>query len=249
MIPMSCPNCGSQGEVPLDRLNSRLKCRKCATMFYMDETGSIILGDPNDPKAIKRRKKAERGGPALDFDFNIGKMIRDIPRPVRLGVLGLAVLAAVGFGVSALMASLSMPEDVEGRTAYLGPLFVDNELARLRELAAPGTADDLATWHSTMRPKLNYEGPRRSGGDVLTSAAIMRTDASSAQSFLSLIVSGAPPAAPKATPDPDAPQNSLTMGIIWTKLDGAWLVDGTKTLAEATKPKKAGTPRGRSGRQ
>ncbi|QDV39068.1 hypothetical protein [Tautonia plasticadhaerens] len=246
MIPMNCPNCGSHGEIPLDRLNSRLKCRKCGTMFYMDETGSIMLGDPG---ALKGRKKGRKANarPALDFDFDVARMIKDIPKPVKLGVLGVAMLAMLGYGASALMASFTVPADVEGRSAHVGRLFVDNELDLLREFAAPGTADDLAAWHEAMRPKLNYEGPRRRPKDVRISAALIKADDTSARSFLSMIVTFAPPPPPSTTPAPDAPKNTLTLSLIWSKHEGDWLVDGSKTLAEATNPPPPTRPRGYAG--
>ncbi|WP_169978034.1 hypothetical protein [Tautonia rosea] len=234
MIPMSCPNCGSQGEVPLDRLNSRLKCRKCGTMFYMDETGSIVLGDPNDPKKGRRRKKAE-SGPAIDFDFDVRRMIQDIPKPVRIGVLALVVVAAVGYGASSVLGSLGTPTDVKGRSALVADLFVDNKLAELQALAKPGTGDDLAKWHETMRPKLNYEGARRSRGDVATDGAIMNEGSSEAWSFGTLAVVRPDPTSGGAASD-DGPKNALSLSLYWTRENGEWLLDGSRCLQEALKP-------------
>lgn len=247
MIPMSCPNCGSQGKVPPDRLNSRLKCRKCGTMFYMDETGSIMLGDPNASAGRRRGRKAA-AGPAIALDFDLGRMVKETPKPMKVGGLAVAALALLGFGVSALMASLAVPEDVAGRSAYVGELFVDNKVDRLRNLAAPGTAEDLATWHRSMRPKFNYEGPRRRKRDVMTSAAVGRSGDTSAQTYLSLVVSGAmADTSPSTAKDSDAPRNILTVTLAWTRHDGVWLVDGTKTLAEAKKFEEETRKRGSSG--
>ena len=238
MIPMSCPNCGRQGEVPLDRLNCRLKCKKCGTMFYMDETGSIVLGDPNDPKG-RRAKKAD-AGPAVDLDF--AQMIRDIPKPVRIGALALAIVATLGYGVTTLVGSIGAPDDVQGRSAYAAELFVDNKIDQLRKLAKEGTDDDLVKWHELMRPKLNYNGPRKSRRDVLTGGEVMNQSGGSAWSYATLaVVNPQPPAAPSATgSQADAPQNSLSMSLYWTRQNGQWVIDGTRTFNEASRPLPAG---------
>lgn len=247
MIPMSCPNCGKQGEVPLDRLNSRLKCRKCGTMFYMDHTGSIVLGDPNDPKQGRRRKKAEASGPAIDFDFDLRRMLRDIPKPVRVGVLALVIVAAVGYGASSVMGSLGTPTDVKGRSALVADLFVDNKLAELQAMAKPGTAEDLAKWHEAMRPKLNFEGARRSRGDVATDGAIMNEGASEAWGFGTLAVVNPAPSTASGSRSDDGPKNALSLSLFWSRENGEWLLDGTRCLQEALKPPPASrsTRRGR----
>ncbi|RUL86172.1 hypothetical protein [Tautonia sociabilis] len=239
MIPMSCPNCGSQGEVPLDRLNSRLKCRKCGTMFYMDETGQIVLGDPNAPRKNGRRAHAKQAGPGLDVDLDLSRMVRDLPKPVRIGALGLAILVAIGYGVSTLLASIGLPKDVEGRTKYVGELFVDNKVDDLRALATPETADDLVRWHEETRPDLAFEGPRVDQNDVSTSAVVMDSSDTAAQSFVSLLVTNAPPVPRGAATIDEGPQSKLTLVLYWKKSGDQWLVDGARTLQEALNQKQA----------
>ena len=58
MIPMSCPSCGRRGNVPLDRLNTRMHCKKCDAVFHLDATGKPVLGEP---KAAKGGKNAAKG--------------------------------------------------------------------------------------------------------------------------------------------------------------------------------------------
>ena len=73
MIPMSCPQCGSQGEIPLDKLNTRLHCRKCGVFFYVETSGQVHLGDPPDAAGqnesiLKTRQKPKRE--RADVDLN-----------------------------------------------------------------------------------------------------------------------------------------------------------------------------------
>ena len=63
MIPMECPGCGRRGNVPPDRLNTRMHCKKCDAIFFMDRSGKIILGDPDI--LLKKKKDQEQKNMAV----------------------------------------------------------------------------------------------------------------------------------------------------------------------------------------
>ncbi len=58
MIPMTCPSCGRRGNAPADRIKTRMHCKKCDAVFYMDENGKIILGDPEAAARAERARLA-----------------------------------------------------------------------------------------------------------------------------------------------------------------------------------------------
>src|SRR4051794_25613205 len=64
MIEMSCPSCGRAGQVPKEKLHTRLVCRKCHVVFHMEPSGRAVLGEPLGSKeqkkeAEEKKKKAE----------------------------------------------------------------------------------------------------------------------------------------------------------------------------------------------
>ena len=238
MISISCPGCGKPGNLPLDRLNSRLTCKKCGAIFYMDNSGHMMLGDPNAPKKGRRKRAQAQRSEPIDLDF--GRMIRDIPKPVRLGVPIVLAAGLLVYAAAWLIGSMGAPDDVLGRSRYIGELFADNALEEIRALAAPGTAEDLDKWYGVVRPKLNYEGPRSASGDVSITPSVYEDNGASAQSFAAILDADAPPPSVTADADAEAPGNSVTLDLSWTKKDGRWLLDGTSMYQRAIAPPRPG---------
>src|SRR4051794_17130655 len=100
MIEMSCPSCGRAGQVPPEKLHTRLVCRKCHVVFHMEPSGRPVLGEPPGSKDLKKEakeKKSERPSafeglqlPSLSDLTNIQNNFSDGNFPVKpaLGVLG-----------------------------------------------------------------------------------------------------------------------------------------------------------------
>ena len=96
MIPIECPKCGRGGSVPPDRLNARLVCKACHTVFHLDNTGRMVLGEPEsfDMKSSAGKSRANEVSGLADFD--LAQTWNDIPKAVRFGVPA-ALLAAFGW--------------------------------------------------------------------------------------------------------------------------------------------------------
>src|SRR4051812_33288916 len=80
MIEMACPSCGRAGQVPKEKLQSRLVCRKCHVVFHMDPGGRAVLGEPNQGKD-KAKKGEESEQHSIFQGFHI-------PSPDELANLG-----------------------------------------------------------------------------------------------------------------------------------------------------------------
>ena len=238
MIPISCPGCGNPGDLPLDRLNSRLTCKKCGAVFYMDTSGRMMLGDPNAPKKGRRKQAQAQRSEPIDLDF--GRMIRDIPRPVRLGVPILLIAGLLVYVAARFIGSLGVPEDVTGRSQYVGELFADNALEELRAITAPGTAEDLDKWYEAVRPKFSFEGPRSASDAVSVTTSVFENDGARCRAFAAIIAMGAPPPSSSAPNGAETPSNSVTLELAWIKKDGEWLLDGSSMYQTATAPPRPG---------
>jgi hypothetical protein len=91
MIPIECPKCGRGGSVPPDRLNARLVCKACHTVFHLDNTGRMVLGEPESYDMKTSKSRADEVSSLADFD--LAQTWSDIPAPVKFGVP--AILLAI----------------------------------------------------------------------------------------------------------------------------------------------------------
>jgi hypothetical protein len=224
MIPMECPSCGRQGEVPLDRLNSKLTCKKCGTVFHMDDTGHILLGEPGSGKA---KRVEEKSGP-VEMDF--GKVLRELPKPVLYGVPGVAAALLVGIVAFQVIGSLGLSKELAPRAAHVGELFADLQLAGIRDLTTPESIPQIEAWYNRVRPKLNFDGPQVAPDDVTSLAQVFQENESTALTFTALHVARPPKPAVK-----DGPQDDLTIELAWVWSGGRWMIDGKETLSAATR--------------
>lgn len=186
MIPMACPHCGRRGSVPADKLNSRLHCKKCGTVFHMDFTGHIVLGEPG-------RSGSKSGGTSGIFSFsgqesgNHGKVGSDthatctraqptemptiwesLPKSFRVGLLGgLALVLLWVLGAFRLLQPAPLPSAFEQRLTYVAEAFAYNEPSGLRRIAASGTGGDLGTWLEKLHPDAKL-GARREVGYLVS---------------------------------------------------------------------------------
>jgi hypothetical protein len=94
MIPIECPKCGRGGSVPPDRLNARLVCKACHTVFHLDNTGRMVMGEPESFDMKTTKSRADEVSSLADFD--LAQTWNDIPTPVKYGVPGV-LLAAIIF--------------------------------------------------------------------------------------------------------------------------------------------------------
>lgn len=228
MIPMECPTCGRQGEVPLDRLNCKLTCKKCGTVFHMDDTGHIVLGEPGSHKAKRVEPKD------MPVEMDLGKVLRELPKGVRYGVPALLAVLLLGMLVSRIAGSFGLAGDLPTRAAYVGELFADLQLDGIRNLTTPETVPQIEQWYNRVRPQLNFEGPRKSKDDVTSLAQVFREEETTAVTFTALHVTNPKP--PASAARGAAPQNDLTIELAWVWKGGRWLIDGKGTLDAVNRP-------------
>lgn len=94
MIPIECPKCGRGGSVPPDRLNARLVCKACHSVFHLDNTGRMVMGEPESFDMKSNKSRASEVSSVADFDF--AQTWNDIPKPVKFG-LPAVLLALMGY--------------------------------------------------------------------------------------------------------------------------------------------------------
>lgn len=155
MIPMACPSCGRGGNVPNDKLNTRLHCKKCDTIFHIDMSGHIMLGEPVsvDDLSAKRARAAvqDRTDPIADLVDSI----KSLPKVVRYagGVIGvvLAVVFALPLVGIHFVPEPETPDQVSVRAARA---LLEGDVEALRAVATSKSAGDAAGWIANGRPLL-----------------------------------------------------------------------------------------------
>ncbi len=265
MIEMACPSCGRAGQVPKEKLNSRLVCRKCHIVFHVDSQGRPVVGEPHSAKE-KTKKESESksilktlGIPTLDQLTHMGDDLSDYTFPTKpvLGLLGGLV------GLYLLWGFLSGPgESVADTSRVVAQALARDDLNQLKTLATDETRDDMVRFRDAAHPKLEKAREGWSSKDVNLQVVVVEEDFSKGKGetevFFLPAASGAPapsaspaPAsgAPPAVPSPGAvppggaasapsPAGPLSLHFIWVRSGKHWLLDGrtTSALAARTTP-------------
>ncbi len=211
MIPIECPNCGREGNVPPDRLNARLVCRGCQTVFYMDNTGRMVLGEPgsNDPKKGKPRSKQSSVS-----DFDLAQTLKDIPKPVRYGVP--AVLLAV-IGYMFLGGGESGPSYLKRARSAIQAV-VSNDRSQAVSYASSDTGDAAGKWFDLLHSELEKS---QIGSDITVNPSLMSGNPEKDSELTLLVVM----ARPESTSSP------LTITLQMKREGSSWVIEGNKCLA------------------
>lgn len=181
MIPMVCPNCGRRGSVPPDKLNARLHCKKCDTIFHMDVSGHIVLGEPGRASGaftVPGRDSGSHGkvGSGVHTRTTTTAQRTELPgiwaslpktaKGVLVGALAITLLWALGVRLP-FGSRTPLPATLEQRIGYVVEAFAYNEPSSLRRIAASGTSGDLSDWLAKLYPEADL-GARRQVGYLVT---------------------------------------------------------------------------------
>jgi hypothetical protein len=211
MIPIECPKCGREGNVPPDRLNAKLTCRGCQAVFHLDNTGRMVMGAPGDPEKDKTRPHVQYTKPGQGFDlaeswakFPIAAKIA-VPL-VLLGVLGWQFMPSGGAGYQ------------NGSVAVLRGLL-SNDRAKVVSLSTPATAESSGKWFDVMHPLVEKQGVPK---DVMITPQIYSGNPDKEATIVMMVVLSG-----NASPPTPLPLN-LTM----VRDGGSWRLDGERTLSD-----------------
>jgi hypothetical protein len=213
MIPIECPKCGRGGSVPPDRLNARLVCKACHTVFHLDNTGRMVLGDPEslDMKSTKSRKQESK-----IEDFDLAQTWKDIPAPVKYGVPA-AILAAVlylnvGFGGGST--------DYASRAQSLVGAVMANNKSKVVSMSMSESADAAGKWFDVLRGEV--EKSKFSSGAAVSQPALISGDPDKEANISMMVI---------------VTENgtNLTITLPLKRDGGSWMFDATQGLGIAEK--------------
>ncbi len=217
MIPIECPKCGRGGNVPPDRLNARLVCKACHSVFHMDNSGKLMLGEPGVPD-----RKANRHAEATkaSADFNLDETLKNIPAPVKYGV-PVVVLAAV------LWVNFPMgagEPDYMRSTEQIVKAVIANDKPGVLSHASDKTSEAAGKWFDLVHEAFAKQ-------NVAANALAIPTlwgGNPDKESDIQMAVIVVDPTTKAQFPVP--------INLFMTRSGSGWLVDGTKTFGDAEKP-------------
>jgi len=217
MIPIECPKCGRGGSVPPDRLNARLVCKACHQVFHLDNTGRMVMGEPQsfDMKSSSKARPREVSSVA-DFDF--AQTWNDIPKPIKFGVP--AVLLAL-FGYMFLDLGGSSPDYIAQAESIVRAV-VSNDKSRAVSYATSDSADATGQWFDMLHGAIEKN---EIGSDVTINPALFAGNAEKDDQITLLVVL----AKPGGTGEP------ITLTIPMKKDGSSWKFEGNKGLEDVTK--------------
>jgi hypothetical protein len=259
MIEMACPSCGRAGQVPKEKLYTRLVCRKCHIVFHVDSQGRPVLGEPVSAKD-KNKKEVEKkpilqalGIPTLDQLTNAGSELSDYSFPVKpvAGVLGGLVALWLIWGF------LSGPgESVEDCSKTVAEALARDDLPKLKTLATEETRDDMIRFYDAAHPKLEKARESWPTKEATVRIVTVEEDVSKGKGETEVFylpaatatqtASAAPPPPPPpppvskpGEPPPGAggppPPRPLSFNLVWVRSGKHWLLDGRQSSALAAR--------------
>ena len=215
MIPIECPKCGRSGNVPPDRLNARMVCKACHSVFHMDTSGRMVLGEHSDPAKPQRSR-----APVAAADFDLAETWRDIPAPVKVGVPAF-VLAFLLWQFNPFGGG---GPAYQGRAEEVIRALACNDRARALSFATASTAEKAGKWFDLLHDQVEQ---KKVGTDYSLSVTIFSGDPGKGDTTLTLwgILYN----------NELGSESTVPVNIIMTLDNGTWKLDGDKTLEEGAK--------------
>ncbi len=241
MTDMECPKCGRQGSVPKEKLNSRLVCKKCLTIFHLTPTGRVVLGEPPDHKyaggqehhhaAVATAAQTKKASTSVADLFSDANSTRTA---VLGGLLALGLLVLGGY----YMLGDSGENALRVKSRRVANALAGNDLTSIKKLATPDSLDDVGKWFDTYYPVLD-EMKRASATNELRITVMASENPMSktgeGDAFFTP-ARGNERAENLATESgtKGSARTSLGLPLYWILDDGgSWRLDGKRTLTSA----------------
>jgi hypothetical protein len=262
MIEMACPSCGRAGQVPKEKLYTRLVCRKCHVVFHVDGQGRPVLGEPVSAESkAKAKKETEQKSllqtlhiPTLSDLTSAKDDLSDYTFPVKpaLGVLGGLAVLWILWGIIA-----GPGESVADCSKTVAEALARDDLNRLKAFASDETKDDVVRWYDAAHPKLEKAREGWPSKDATVQVVVVEENTSKGTGeteVFYLPAAGAAPAAAAPPPPPPppptpgakpgaataktsapAPNLPVSFHLYWVKSGSHWLLDGRQSHAMASR--------------
>ncbi len=237
MIPMSCPSCGRRGNVPLDRLNTRMHCKKCDAVFHLDATGKPVLGEPKAAKGGKSASKSRSKDEPLDPIGMLASKLAQVPKGVYFSLLGIGAIYVLYTLLYAGLSSGPMDREstLRAKASDLAEAFLKKDSETIKGMATDDSKDEAGKLVEQFRGSLNDSGA------TAESPVFVTVGPASPDPQPIITIDFNPPTPEGSTSAPPAAH----LDTPWFEAKGKWYLNGKDTLqmnkdrAERETPKAA----------
>lgn len=210
MVPIECPKCGRGGSVPPDRLNARLVCKACHTVFHLDNTGRMVLGEPESFDMKTTKSRDEVSGLA---DFDLAQTWNEIPAAVKYGVpvalLAVVIYLNAGFGGSSAAYTARAESIVKAVTT--------NNRSKVVSLSTAESAEAAGQWFDVIKGEIDSS---QLGNDLTINSQVFSGNPEKEAEITLMVV-----VAKTGSTDPP-----LTLTMPMRREGSSWLLDGVRSL-------------------
>ena len=232
MIPMSCPNCGRKGNIPLDRLNTRMHCKKCDAVFHLDASGKPVLGEPPAAKGSKAARAAARAkNEPLDPIGIIAAKLVQTPKPVWMTLailLGCYMLWIVWGFVGPRGATANENFSAQNDTAALA--FLNQDVETLKAMSTQDSRDEIAKVVESFRSQV---GDKTGKGSEDMQPMAKLPEEMGDEPVVEVSIQP-----PKPSSEEDAPP-MFYLDLIWVKGKNKYYLNGKATLTSNLERERA----------
>lgn len=210
MIPIECPKCGREGNVPPDRLNAKLTCRGCQSVFHMDTSGRMVMGAPGEvDKKGRARPKVKHTKPGEEFTFT--QAWEDIPKAAKIGVpLFLVALLAWMF------TPRSETTDYQDEANAIVTGVIHNDRAKVVSAGSSATGEAAGKWFDLLHTQIEKQGVPANA--TIATALFNGNPEKDTSVVMMAVVAGETP---------------MGIRVHMVKDNGAWKLDGAASLTDA----------------
>jgi len=223
MPELSCPQCGRLGNVPRNKLESRLVCKKCHAIFHMNKAGRVVLGEPHSEgrggtrTAVKTARAADKKGSWVDY-FSLSD---GVTPQMRAGLLGGGVVL-LGLVVWMLMPAPTLAD----RAKDAAMAFKSGDKQYLKSLALAKTSREVENWYNIVHPRLEAKMKEWKTNDVRVEVRpdVIENNEGSKVTVIFM---------PDGPLTPELLKNSMDLSFVWRKRGGKWRINGKATVNSA----------------
>ncbi len=219
MIPIECPKCGRGGNVPPDRLNARLVCKACGSVFHMDNSGKMNLGEPGSPDKKGNRHAEKSRSAAAASEFNLSETLANIPPAVKFGVPAVVLGAFLWMNFKP---GPGEPDYVKSTTDVLKAVAANNK-AQVLTYASQPTADAAGKWFDLVYGQLEQKKLAAHANPIAT---LWGGDPEKGTDIQMMVI---------VSDSVTNEQFPLPINVFFSKAGDRWLIDGNKTFGDAEK--------------
>ena len=242
MIDLACPSCGRAGSIPREKINTRLTCKKCHSVFHVNTTGRTLVGEPHvePPKAEHHHHE----GLHLPSFESLDGLTESLPK-VSLRSLGVGVAAIAVVG-GLFMFFTRPPEGLAASAQRTAERFANDDLIYLKQIATSETIDDVVRWFDAVHPQLVKNREQWKSREARIQVMVIGEDRNQrkgeAQAFIYPAgpaghVSAITSAVDSTTSTAASVQQPVDLKLHWVlDRNGTWKLDGLQTFQAASRP-------------